>query len=466
MKCSRFVLISVSFLILFGAAIENVSAFQRIFRSRSANSGYAEQETVKDTESSNLKNNAFVSVSEKFLAVPFKTQRSENIDINEMINGTHVTGTGVMEAKSTGNVVSGTNSGVIAINVDGTLNSSTVGRQSVVTVFSDTTTFLHGVKNIYISPESITTSYASATAEQDSTVTGMNIRGGKIVRCIAKQAAAEKRPETEAIGRERTRRRFEDRIDSQVDERIAKVNENYQKKFREPLLKENLFPQALNFSSSEDRLNAFFVFGNSQQPAADSDIPGNIQQNDVLFQIHQTAVNNFAALSLGGKTFDEEKIAADVKNADNPFHFLSGLFNRNDDDKPLIVKFAEGNPVDVSFNGNTINAVIKADAFAQEGKQYPGLEITLSYKVKKEGNKIIIEQSAAPAVGSRDGKKVGASQTIIQTVVKRRLGKLEPQRVLKELEPKGEWEGKGKLVPNFIDSQNGWFSLSYNWVEK
>ena len=251
-----------------------------------------------------------------------------------------------------------------------------------------------------------------------------------------------------------------------IGERIAKVNANYQKKFREPLMMQNQYPQVFNLSSTEDRLNAFFTFGNEQQPVADSDIPLNVPQNDVLFQIHQSAVNNFTATAFAGKIFDEEKIAEYAKDPGSPFYFFAGLLSRNAEEKPLIVKFAEENPIDVSFSGNTIKAVIRADAFAQDGKQHPGLEVTLSYSVKKEGTKIILEQTAAPVVGSREGRRVGASQTVIQTIVKRRLAKLETRRVLQELEPKGEWEGKGKLVPAFADSQNGWFALSYNWVEK
>ncbi|MCL2744779.1 MAG: hypothetical protein FWE67_13100 [Planctomycetaceae bacterium] len=469
MRFHRFVLISVSFLVLFAAAIENLSAAPRVFRNRTASynsSGNYAKQVAAQAAVKDAKINAFVSVSERFLTVPFMTERTEDVDISEMINGVRTIGSGVMVAKSTGDVVSGFNRAVISVNLDGVLNSNTVGKKSVVTAHSETTTHLHGVKNIYITSEGITTSRAAATASQNSNLTGMSIQGGKIVRHIAKQAAAEQRPVTEAIGRQRTRVRFENRLDVQIGERIAEVNANYQKKFREPLMMQNQYPQVFNLSSTEDRLNAFFTFGNEQQPVADSDIPLNVPQNDVLFQIHQSAVNNFTATAFAGKIFDEEKIAEYAKDPGSPFYFFAGLLSRNAEEKPLIVKFAEENPIDVSFSGNTIKAVIRADAFAQDGKQHPGLEVTLSYSVKKEGTKIILEQTAAPVVGSREGKRVGASQTVIQTIVKRRLAKLETRRVLQELEPKGEWEGKGKLVPAFADSQNGWFALSYNWVEK
>lgn len=417
--------------------------------------------------------NLRVNASQRFISVPFNTSRTERVDVNNMINGTHVVGSGSVTANSQGVLVPRSNGAEIAIVVNGALNTVTSGRQSIVSLNTQATGSLRGEKRVQIFPNYIGVTSATAGANLSSQIYNVRVAAGPIVTCIAKKQVAKRKGGAEAIARENARQQFAGRLNQQVDGRIARLNQNYQAQLRQPLIQSGLYPRIFSLSSSNTHLNAAFLVGDSTQPGAVGGAPLYRHNYDVFAQCHQSAANNLATLFLAGKTFDEETVSANSNS--KQFPELSNMFKRDPDQPPLTVEFAEKNPVAVTFFENKVKGIVRIDSFVQDGTKYPGLDITLLYNVKMEIDNrncvhVVFEQADTPQAFPRgfdpnQGRKLSARHQAIRTIVMKRLDNALPKRFVAKSRPlQGEYAGRGVLAPVFATTQGGWINMAWNWV--
>jgi hypothetical protein len=87
---------------------------------------------------------------------------------------------------------------------------------------------------------------------------------------------------------------------------------------------------------------------------------------------------------------------------------------------------------------------------------------------EREGKKIVVleqtEAEAFPAGYKNDGStSLSATQTMIRAYLLRRLESLQKRYEAEPLALKGEWEGKGELIPQFASSEKGWLTLVWSW---
>lgn len=419
--------------------------------------------------------NAVVKASADFVGVAFKRELSETIEINDMISGTRVVGTGVLEGQSTAVFVPNSKAAEIKVLVSGTMESETTGKQKMVTLKMSNSGSMTGEKSILISAEKITTGPTSAKANLKAKILSQKIDAGPLVRGIAQDEINSRRPQSEAEAKRLAEARMKSRIDAQVNPRIAELESRFQKQLREPLIEAGLFPSVWNFSTTESFLETDARLAAGWQPAAPEPAAAYDKKADLLVKIHQSSLNNMTQQTLSAKFFDEEKVVENLKKRFE--NFPVDVLSRGSDQKPIQVTFAEKMPVFVTFIENKIKVVFRIDKFVQEGTEYPGLDITVLLNVKMETSKgengedvtvIALEQAEAPAVYPRGfvaGRdKVSARHQAIRTIVTKRLdSSLEKRYALEPIELKQEWEG-GRLVPSFVSAENGWLTLAWVFV--
>ncbi|MGL4594709.1 MAG: hypothetical protein ACRCUY_08280 [Thermoguttaceae bacterium] len=415
-------------------------------------------------------------VTSKFTSVGFQTNVDEKIEINDNILGTRVVGSGTIIGNSGAEFVPRTGVAEIKVVVDTKMNSRTTGYHFPVTLNTDTSGTMKATKSIIIAPDKITTTPTKTVANLQSNISNIRISGGSIVQNVARDRIQEQRGASQAEARRRAEQRMNERIDSRINPRINELNENYQTKLREPLVKAGFFPRIWDLNSTAEKIDWSVLIGEPTQPAAGSKPPQINQNVDVLVQVHQSSLNNAAATALSGRSFDEEAVRADLEKQ---FKELPPALQPKEGQKPINVTFAQSGPIAISFVDNKIKAVFRIDSFLQEGTKYPGLNITIFYDVKtniekvENGNDkvtVIFEQAEAPQVFPPDfdpnsGKSISARHQAIRTIVTKRLEVGLPKHFEgKPQELKGDWEGKGKLVPVLASCQDGWLSLAWNWV--
>ncbi|MDR0390975.1 MAG: hypothetical protein LBH59_03635 [Planctomycetaceae bacterium] len=416
------------------------------------------------------------AVSERFMSNGFNRNLSRDIDVNETIQGTRIIGSGSMTGTSSSSVVTRSQGAAIDIIVDAQLETETKGYHSPVTLNTHTTGKLLGKKRILLSPDKFFTLPATSTADLKADIYNVRVNAGALVSCIARRQVEDQREGSLEEATLRAEARLNDQINAIVDAELKDANEQYQKSFRRPLQKLGLLPEFSISSVGADadkgtpEINGYAVVGTTFQPNSATNAPDFKDTFDVFVQLHQSFPNNIAAFAFAGKHFDESK--SNLSEQLGELESLKQIFERKDEQDPIAITFADKAPTVVTFEEDVVRIVVRINSFFQNETQYPGLDITLVYKVKTEKAKdgsfvVVLEQLEKPDAMPRGRTNVSARVQTIRTVVLRRLESV-PKRV--ELKPFGlkwkGWQDSGELKPVFIKSTNGWLTIGFNWIQK
>lgn len=419
--------------------------------------------------------NLQVQVGAEFVGAGFQSEVNENFDINENILGTRVVGTGTLNATSSAELVPNKDKAEINVLIKAAMDSATIGYHSPVTVNTDTKGTLSAEKRIQITPEAFLTVPTKTKADLKATLSNIRINGGPLIQMIAKQQIQEQRASSQAVARQRAEKRMSVRVDKRIDPRIEELNENYQTKIRTPLVQSGLFPRIWNLSSTAETIDWSILIGSLTQPAAMNPAPALEKPYDLTVQVHQSALNNAAALALSGRFLDEDEF---VKDLQKQFPKLPKFLERKQEESPAQVSFVAKAPIDVLFVDNKIKVVIRLDDIKVLNNADKSYTMTILYHVRVEKKKdqngverdvVILEQAETPQAfpsnyQPESGTKLSAIQTIIRSYLIRRLEAL-PKRIETEpLELGGEWREAGVLVPVFASSNDGWLTFACDWI--
>ncbi|MDR1140648.1 MAG: hypothetical protein LBL62_03080 [Planctomycetaceae bacterium] len=416
-----------------------------------------------------------VQVGTEFVGAGFQSEINEDFEIDENILGTHVVGSGTLNATSSAELIPNKNKAEIKVLIKAVMDSATTGYHSPVTVNTNTKGTLSAEKRIQITPEAFLTVPTKTQANLKASLSNIRINGGPLVQMIAKQQIQEQRASSQSVARQRAEKRMNQRVDNRIDTKIEELNENYQTKIRTPLVQTGLFPRIWNLSSTAEKMDWSLLIGSLTQPSAMNPAPILEKPYDLAVQVHQSALNNAAALALSGRFLDEDEF---VKDLQKQFPKLPKFLERKQDESPAQVSFVAKAPIDVLFVDNKIKVVIRLDDIKVLNNSDKSYTMTILYNVsvgkKKDQNGVerdiaILEQAESPQAFPSNyqqdsGAKLSAIQTMIRSYLIRRLEAL-PKRVETEpLELDGEWKGTGILVPVFISSNNGWLTFACDWI--
>ncbi|MDR1052742.1 MAG: hypothetical protein LBL39_01050 [Planctomycetaceae bacterium] len=419
------------------------------------------------------------TVSDRFMSSGFSRELARDIEVNETIQGTKIVGAGSMTGASYSKIATRSKGAAIDIIIDAEMETETTGYHSPVTLNTKTTGTLSGKKRVLLSPEKITALPATSKANLEADIYNVRVNAGALVSCIARRQVENQREDSLAEATLRAEARLNDQINAIVNTEISDANEQYQKSFRRPLKKFGLLPEfdISSFSSDANKnltsggINGRARVGTAFQPTSATNVPEIKNIYDVYIQLHQSLPNNVAAFALAGKNFDESNSNLS-EQLDVELESLRQILERKEGQEPIAITFAGKAPVVITFEKDIVKVVVRINGFYQKGSRYPGLDITLVYKITTEqtaeGNFVVVlEQVEKPDAMPRGKKNVSAREQTIRTVVMRRLESV-PKRV--ELKPFGlkwkGWQGSGELVPVFAKSIDGWLTIGLNWKEK
>jgi hypothetical protein len=412
--------------------------------------------------------NVRVQIGGDFVAAGLKQQIEEELEVNEVIRGTKVVGSGTLSGESSAELVPSPNKAAIKIIVDAAVETFTDGNQAPVTLKNHTTGTLRGEKQITISADAITTTPAKSKARLNAQISDVKINAGPLVTMVARGQIDSQRGDSEAEAARRAERRMNGQMNDRIDPPIADLNGKYQK-IREALTKTGLFPRVWNLWSTPQQIDWQILLGNSYQPSAPIPAPALQPVNGVAVQVHQSALNNMLAIFLAGRFVDEERFAGRIAEfiGETPA-FLA----RKTEESPAKVSFGSRAPVDVLFIDNKIRVVVRLNDIQVLDNAGRSFTITVEYQVKtekKEGQDIfVLEQTVAEAFPtgykSDNGTSLSATQTIIRSYLLRRLEALPKRQEMESLELEGgEWGEAGQLIPRFASVEQGWLTFVWGW---
>ena len=420
--------------------------------------------------------NLFVQVSSDFLAHPFQRTIEEPLVVNDRVLDTYVRGTGQVNGQTSIEFLPNDNRAQIRLQLETQMSTDTLGRNGPVRVSSTNSGSVWSEKMIFLSEDRFHTTAARSSSDLKSLTTGIGVEAGCLMQGVLMKVAKNKVPKRKPLYDAESRRlaasRLSGRLNTEVDSQIAQLSARYQEELREPLLKTDLFETPWKFQTTETELLWSAAVAASSQPAAASTPPGLPDFCDVAVHLHQSALNNAAQSLLAGRRIEIDEFVTQLQEK---YPRLAERFERDEENPLTAITFAEKSPIVCTFKENLATIAIHIDQFEQDEQEYPGLDITIKYRVKAEPvmengtstMSFVFEKAEPPTVfppgfDPNSGARITGRNLAIRNIVMKRLdGQLEDTFVVSPLELEEQWKGKGLLTPQTITASQGWLVLSW-----
>lgn len=393
--------------------------------------------------------NLRIVASEEFLSRLLSDARTESSQVRDYVLGASVGGNQTTTT-TLGVDVKPDNSALrFNLVLNGVVRSNTAGATSQATIYTSGYHTFNSVKGVRFNGETFETFPATISVAANNTTTGATTSYsgglfGNMAERIAMREAAARRPQSEAIARQRVSDRVLPRFNSEVDSSFTNAGTKLEDELWARLRGVGLEPDAKQFQSTETEAII------STRLMADGELGGNspnlgmVPTGGATGLIHESLINNSVdRIGLAGQTLSDEQLAAKLED------FFSKAFGRevkfpkreNVDEEAASTSFvfAEKDPIRVNMTPSGLQLVFRT-GFQREGRDpIPETEITvpLTFEI---GESDIVIRADQPQVA-------GSASIATRAVIRKKIQSSLPDRtVTREIKVKGE----KKEVPAYI----------------
>lgn len=420
--------------------------------------------------------NFYLHVGSGIISSALVRDVQEEFQVNETILGTHVQGTGTMHGRTSAGTAHNDRSAELRLKLNTQMTTETIGRKGPVRVYTENSGTAYSEKPIFIAPDRIFTQRANTRIQLDSKIKGLQVFGGALIHRLAWNLVQRQKPASVAEANRRAVRRINAEFDGQADPRIEELNQRYQDLLIDPMRATGRFPKVWDFRTTNDSLKFTALILNQFQvstPEMPPELPG---KADLCVHVHQSLFANLAFSGLAGRRVEELEL---LNRLEEKFPRLSEQIQRDEDQPPLTVIFAKKNPVSVLFSEDELTVSVHIDFFEREEQIFPGLDITLKYKLRIETRdqpgaatpqRVIVFEEASPPTAFPPGfdpegaAKLSAREQIIRNIVLKHIERdLEKRFEISPVELGVHETHSGTLSPLHAASRNGWLTLAWTW---
>ena len=419
---------------------------------------------VAAVRGANSRPNIHLEVAEALLAPAVNRPIDQVQPVDDVVLGTRIRGTG----HTTGNVrldfVPSGEKAVFDIVLGATNISHTRGTQGPVTVNSRGVTSIDARRRIFLDEHNVSSSPVEASADTNSTVTGLGINarfGKRLIRRIASKKIAESKAQAEAVAEGKARDRIRAQFGEQTEPAIGQMRDQFRQKVRGPLQAQGLYPESFHMHTTDSHLRIVARKSLASQLAAFSSPPPAAAGNLITAQIHESAVNNVLEEKLGGKIVTQDDVARIAKEQNLKMPDSLGS-DPDAEQKTWAITFAKYRPVTVAADQGRVKVTVRGDKFVSGERSFPGMDIAAVYAVGQgpKGPVLVREgnvQISPPGFKSGD-RKLTMAETSLRRILQKRFDKVFKDAI--EIEPlplQGELASVGPLPMNQLESRkDGW----------
>ena len=412
----------------------------------------------------NSRPNIHLEVAEDLLAPAVNRPVDQVQPVDDVVLGTRIRGTG----HTTGNVrldfVPSGEKAVFDIILGATNISHTRGTQGPVTVNSRGVTAIDARRRIFLDEFNVAAAPVEASADTNSTVTGLGINarfGKRLIRRIATKKIAESKAQAESIAEGKARDRIRTQFGEQTEPAVAQMRDQFQQKVRAPLQARGLYPESFHMHTTDRHLRIVARKSLAGQLAAFSSPPAANADNIITAQIHESAVNNILEEKLGGKVVTQDDVTRIAKEQNLKMPDSLGS-DPDAEQKTWAITFAKYRPVTVATSESRVKVTVRGDKFVSGERSFPGMDIAAVYAVGQgpKGPVLVREgnvQISPPGFKSGD-RKLTMAETSLRRILQKRFDKVFKDAI--EIEPlplQGELASVGPLPMNQLESRkDGW----------
>ncbi len=436
--------------------------------------------------------NLKIHVAQSVLTANLRRSVEMTTPVQQEILRAKVTGTATTIGTVRGLLVPDESHAVFELWLDATTRSKTVAVRGPVRISSRGSTELDGRKRISFGPEGFIISPTTSSATTQTTTTGIStrLRGfmDRMVKKLATRQVDKKREQGNRIASQYAQQMINRMMDEEVDETLEQAQMIYRDKIRAPLLSKGDFPRQFEISSSSDALRVSLLQANANQMAAPGPAPELTGKPDLGLVLHESAVNNFAAAVLGGKTLTEEQIRGqlaqlrrDEPTAEAPTIVdptgpgsiqitvpseLIEIPMPEETTQGIEITLAQENPVTLRIDDGIVAITFRADRLVDGEKTYPPMNVTVRVVLEKvEGGVRSALQGEPEILPPRlaDGKagELTPEETEIQGKIKDFLDREVRREFVSEgIELPAQMESLGILRVTQLTVDDGWLALA------
>lgn len=454
--------------------------------------------------------NLFVEASADLVTYGTRRNVDEVNPVAECLDGSWVQGSGRTIGQVRGALAPSDKYILLINHFEGQTYSDTLAFNSGATIASRGVTRFHAHKGVAFDGLQFVELPTYAQARTNTQTKWVDSGRDGLLACVADRIAwnrvQQRRPRSEAAAARSAERRVSRRFGQGVDEAITKAEKNYREKLLYWLLNQEVFPEQIKASSTPEAVQLAAMQLQAGQAGAPSGPPAAPAAAAMSIRLHETAINNAAAIALGqagllvrqieagarrderrGRTLRRDEVRAAIKR-----QFPDAKLPEIDpDEEAWEMTFAAREPVRVQFERSRITITLRIREFggATDFPELPegDLMIEAIYEIKQTADGPVAELLDAPLVwyGAPGQTKyrqhlgiwlgLGAWDWSTPTEILGLLEEVEYQLEVREVFPTrlegliqlgGQWAGYGNLQPQTMSAQNGWLTIGWKRVAK
>lgn len=429
--------------------------------------------------------NMYNRVSERLFAAGINRDVSESGDVTETILGTRIRGQQQTTGRVFAELLPGTDEAAYQIVLEGTARSDNVGYNRKFKIFTEGTTQLRVTKAATLGRWGVAVAPAKANTNTKTRIQGVSGAHLQLVNNFVLRRANQQRSQASAIANRRAAQRAAQEFDRQGAELVDEANASIRERMFNPLLRLDFFPRDSQFYSTSDHVFGQRTLRNEFQLAA-PDTPSadliNSCDDDLVAQVHESVIANFAELRLAGLQIDSDRMddfRADVADIlPKSVNLDDALEQRQKDQKGRWeMTLADTHPLRILFEkaedgqGNLMKIVVRAKEFSSEDETgergAKQVEVAVPY-LFDPATAMLKRQKLIIAKYDRRDRQLLQSRLLPpvdfeRAAIEKRFTPLFDEEIdIQSLKMEGPWAQAGDLRLNTFHAENGW--LTIGWV--
>ena len=422
---------------------------------------------VSDVRSHFGQPNLMARVSNSFIARNTEQTIDDQREVSEEILGSQQTGQAHTLGTVTLNTVTNPDQAELKAVLEATTTAQNIGRRPIgnlgtIVIHSDSESQATASKSILIKDGHLSSTAARACA---TTRTKINkVSAPRFISKFATRQVHRKKGKAESIASQRVARRLEDQFDERVAESVGQANDNVTKEVRYPLIRLDAYPEAINFSTTEEDLNLEVVQAGQFQVGTGDEAPPISDDSDAALVVHQSAINNLAESILGGKTITDRMAAEllEVANqGDLPEEFSVDRTN------PWSITLAKYQPVTVELGDSKITVNIRGSRFRRGGSSVNDMiQVSATYRIEKTSKGVKLSREGDVELTYPGKEQLTVEQTAVKSFLLVKFNYLfKDLAETTGVQFPGRFEDKAPMELAVFEMSRGWLSLAWKQAE-
>lgn len=363
--------------------------------------------------------------------------------------------------------------------------SRSVGRNGPAVIRSTSVTDFSAVKRVELSDAFFRAGASRARATTHSNILSVSKAGGglgsRLVSSIGWNRVCQNKSRADAIAADHAEDRIDRRFDRELNDKLRDARRQYEDEYRRPLARRGAMPDHIRFSSARDHLAIEVTQANQSQLGASGPPPAAPPAHDLSVRLHESAVNNYSAILLGGATASETAPGEEVKFDVKLPEWMKDAWQQRKSEgdqtatseqpfKPYALRFRDARPLSVSFADGKVELTIHVARLQSGDRTFTNWDVTGSYVPELANGGIVLRRVGdlvmlpADFRGTLSSRQAAERRNLEEELNQRSAqGRGFPRTVeFEPLKPEGALANAGPLELRHCTSENGWLTLAWS----